>query len=256
MLSGPSPRGATWHRGSVLVSCGRFAATVDAHIDELAALEVLNAGHTLGNATWEAGNVRDCLNYYSAAPERLFGRQIPVRRWHRRHLPRAAGRGRDHRALELPDADRRLGLRAGDRRRQHGRPQARGAHAAHGDPARRAGARGRAPRGRLHRDPRQGIDRGGALRDPPRRAQGLLHRVDRGRQADHGRLRRPGEAGDPRARRQERQHRLRRRRPREGGRHGAVRRLRQRRPGLLRPLAHPRRAQRRTTTSSAASRPP
>ncbi|MBV9830878.1 MAG: aldehyde dehydrogenase family protein, partial [Marmoricola sp.] len=55
-----------------------FAATVDAHIDELAALEVLNAGHTLGNATWEAGNVRDCLNYYAAAPERLFGRQIPV----------------------------------------------------------------------------------------------------------------------------------------------------------------------------------
>ena len=55
-----------------------FAAVVDAHIDELAALEVLNAGHTLGNATWEAGNVRDCLNYYSASPERLFGRQIPV----------------------------------------------------------------------------------------------------------------------------------------------------------------------------------
>jgi acyl-CoA reductase-like NAD-dependent aldehyde dehydrogenase len=55
-----------------------FASVVDAHIDELAALEVLNAGHTLGNATWEAGNVRDCLNYYSASPERLFGRQIPV----------------------------------------------------------------------------------------------------------------------------------------------------------------------------------
>ncbi len=55
-----------------------FAVAVDTHIDELAALEVLNAGHTLGNATWEAGNVRDCLNYYSAAPERLFGRQIPV----------------------------------------------------------------------------------------------------------------------------------------------------------------------------------
>jgi acyl-CoA reductase-like NAD-dependent aldehyde dehydrogenase len=29
-------------------------------------------------ARWEAGNVRDVLNYYSAAPERLFGRQIPV----------------------------------------------------------------------------------------------------------------------------------------------------------------------------------
>ncbi|QWF20050.1 aldehyde dehydrogenase family protein [Nocardioides sp. LMS-CY] len=56
----------------------RFAAVVDAHIDELAELEVRNAGHTWGNARWEAGNVRDCLNYYSGAPERLFGRQIPV----------------------------------------------------------------------------------------------------------------------------------------------------------------------------------
>ncbi len=56
----------------------RFAAVVDEHIDELADLEVRNAGHTVGNARWEAGNVRDVLNYYSAAPERLFGRQIPV----------------------------------------------------------------------------------------------------------------------------------------------------------------------------------
>jgi betaine-aldehyde dehydrogenase len=56
----------------------RFAAVVDAHVEELAELEVRNAGHTWGNATWEAGNVRDCLNYYSATPERLFGRQIPV----------------------------------------------------------------------------------------------------------------------------------------------------------------------------------
>ncbi len=55
-----------------------FAALVDAHLDELAQLEVVNSGHTLGNARWEAGNVRDVLNYYSAAPERLFGRQIPV----------------------------------------------------------------------------------------------------------------------------------------------------------------------------------
>ena len=55
-----------------------FAALVDSHNEELAQLEVLNAGHTIGNARWEAGNVRDLLNYYSAAPERLFGRQIPV----------------------------------------------------------------------------------------------------------------------------------------------------------------------------------
>jgi betaine-aldehyde dehydrogenase len=56
----------------------RFAAVVDEHVEELAEIEVRNAGHTWSNATWEAGNVRDCLNYYSAAPERLFGRQIPV----------------------------------------------------------------------------------------------------------------------------------------------------------------------------------
>ena len=56
----------------------RFAAVVDAHLEELAQLEVRNAGHTIGNARWEAGNVRDVLDYYAGAPERLTGRQIPV----------------------------------------------------------------------------------------------------------------------------------------------------------------------------------
>jgi acyl-CoA reductase-like NAD-dependent aldehyde dehydrogenase len=56
----------------------RFADVVDAHVEELARLEVRNAGHPISNARWEAGNVRDVLTYYSAAPERLFGRQIPV----------------------------------------------------------------------------------------------------------------------------------------------------------------------------------
>ncbi|GAA0985381.1 Phenylacetaldehyde dehydrogenase [Nocardioides aquaticus] len=56
----------------------RFGDVVDAHLEELADLEVRNAGHTRGNARWEAGNVRDCLHYYAGAPERLHGRQIPV----------------------------------------------------------------------------------------------------------------------------------------------------------------------------------
>ena len=56
----------------------RFAAAVDAHGEELAGLEVANAGHVIGNARWEAGNVRDVLEYYSGAPERHSGRQIPV----------------------------------------------------------------------------------------------------------------------------------------------------------------------------------
>ncbi|HZN77993.1 MAG TPA: aldehyde dehydrogenase family protein [Micromonosporaceae bacterium] len=56
----------------------RFADVVDAHVEELAELEVRNSGHTIGNARWEAGNVRDVLHYFAAAPERLTGRQIPV----------------------------------------------------------------------------------------------------------------------------------------------------------------------------------
>ena len=56
----------------------RFAALVDDHLEELSQLEVLNAGHTIGNARWEAGNVRDVLEYYAGAPERHTGLQIPV----------------------------------------------------------------------------------------------------------------------------------------------------------------------------------
>ncbi|MFI1729826.1 aldehyde dehydrogenase family protein [Streptomyces acidicola] len=56
----------------------RFAATVDEHIEELARLEVREAGHTVGNARWEAGNVRDLLDYAAGGVERLTGRQIPV----------------------------------------------------------------------------------------------------------------------------------------------------------------------------------
>ncbi len=56
----------------------RFAVTVDEHLEELARLEVREAGHTVGNARWEAGNVRDLLDYAAGGVERLTGRQIPV----------------------------------------------------------------------------------------------------------------------------------------------------------------------------------
>ncbi len=56
----------------------RFAATVDTAVEELAALEVLNSGHPIGSARWEAGHVRDVLDYYAGAPERMIGQQIPV----------------------------------------------------------------------------------------------------------------------------------------------------------------------------------
>ncbi|WP_336160214.1 aldehyde dehydrogenase family protein [Amycolatopsis sp. VC5-11] len=56
----------------------RFADAVDADVENLARLEVENSGHTIGNARWEAGNVRDLLEYSAGAPERLLGKQIPV----------------------------------------------------------------------------------------------------------------------------------------------------------------------------------
>ena len=96
-----------------------------------------------------------------------------------RDVPRAARRGGHHRALELPDADRRLGVRPRARRRQHGRAQAGRADPPHGDPDRRAGPRGRPARGRAQRHPGQGLGRRRAVRHPPARAQGLLHRLHR-----------------------------------------------------------------------------
>ena len=56
----------------------RFADAVDGAREELADLEVANAGHVIANARWEAANVRDVLEYYAGAPERHAGRQIPV----------------------------------------------------------------------------------------------------------------------------------------------------------------------------------
>lgn len=56
----------------------RFAAAVEGAIEELARLEVRNSGHPIASARWEAGHVRDVLNYAAGMPERLLGAQIPV----------------------------------------------------------------------------------------------------------------------------------------------------------------------------------
>ncbi|MEU1676161.1 aldehyde dehydrogenase family protein [Streptomyces roseifaciens] len=56
----------------------RFADAVDTHLEELAQLEVREAGHPIGNARWEAGNARDLLEYAAGGVERLTGAQIPV----------------------------------------------------------------------------------------------------------------------------------------------------------------------------------
>ena len=56
----------------------RFAAGIDADRDNLAELECGNAGHPISSARGEAALVRDVVDYYAAAPERLLGQQIPV----------------------------------------------------------------------------------------------------------------------------------------------------------------------------------
>jgi acyl-CoA reductase-like NAD-dependent aldehyde dehydrogenase len=56
----------------------RFAIAVDQDNENLAQLEVRNSGHPIDQARYEAANVRDVLEYYSGAPERLMGKQIPV----------------------------------------------------------------------------------------------------------------------------------------------------------------------------------
>ncbi|WP_394289050.1 aldehyde dehydrogenase family protein [Microbacterium sp.] len=56
----------------------RFSRVVEVHIEELAQLEVLEAGHPIGSARWEAAHVAQVLAYYAGAPERLIGKQIPV----------------------------------------------------------------------------------------------------------------------------------------------------------------------------------
>ena len=55
-----------------------FAKAVDGDIENLAQLEVRNSGHPIAQARWEATHVRNVLEYYSAGPERLLGKQIPV----------------------------------------------------------------------------------------------------------------------------------------------------------------------------------
>jgi acyl-CoA reductase-like NAD-dependent aldehyde dehydrogenase len=56
----------------------RFARAVEDDLENLARLEVANSGHPISQARWEAGHVRDVLDYYAAAPERMIGKQIPV----------------------------------------------------------------------------------------------------------------------------------------------------------------------------------
>jgi len=56
----------------------RIAFAIAAHSEELARLEARNVGKPISDARGEVGMVVDVFNYYAGAPERLFGKTIPV----------------------------------------------------------------------------------------------------------------------------------------------------------------------------------
>jgi acyl-CoA reductase-like NAD-dependent aldehyde dehydrogenase len=56
----------------------RIATAIEKHSEELAQLEARNVGKPISDARGEVGMVVDVFNYYAGAPERLFGKTIPV----------------------------------------------------------------------------------------------------------------------------------------------------------------------------------
>ena len=210
---------------------------------ELAVLEARNAGKPIADARGEMAMVVETFRYYAGAPERLLGQTIPV----------AGGVDMTFREplgvvglivpWNFPLVDRLLEDCPGARGGQHGRPQAGGADPADGRSS-SSGSRSRRGSRRACSTSSPGPARSAASgwwstptspRSPsparPRSGAGIAAGRRGHDQARHARARRQvGERG------------LRRRRPRGRGGGGAVRGVRQRRPGLLRPLADPRRA--------------
>jgi acyl-CoA reductase-like NAD-dependent aldehyde dehydrogenase len=62
-------------RGKVLL---RAATLIRERAEEFAQLEVLNAGHTIGNARWEAGAMADVFEYYAGAANKHMGSVVPT----------------------------------------------------------------------------------------------------------------------------------------------------------------------------------
>src|SRR5205807_10543444 len=56
----------------------RISIAIEMHAEELARLEARNVGKPISDARGEVGIVADVFNYYTGAPERVFGKTIPV----------------------------------------------------------------------------------------------------------------------------------------------------------------------------------
>ena len=204
----------------------RWADLMMDHQEDLAALLTTEQGKPLAESRVEIAYAASFLEWFGEEAKRVYGDTIPTYMRDRRIVvaKEAGGRDRRHHALELPGRHADAQGRAGAGRRLHD-----GAQAGRADAAQRAGrhAPGRggrpAARGAEHRHRRRRGRAGHRARDDlqPDRAQARLHRLDRGRQAAHGPVRRADQEGLARAGRQRAVHRLRRRRPRGRRRRGA-----------------------------------
>ena len=190
MSSAPSPRrttpsraGSTAPPASAPGCCSKLADRIEAHADELALLEAANVGkpHWLAEERDPVPGRQPALLRRRGALHGGQGRRRVPRRLHLVHPPRAGGRRRLDRAVELPADDGDLEDRPGAGRRQHGDPQAVGADAAHLAAPRRARRR-HLPRRRLQR--RHRLRRAGRRRPraPSEGRHGLDHRRRRHRQ--------------------------------------------------------------------------
>ena len=221
----------------------RLADALEAALEELAVLEARNAGKPIGDARGEMGMVVETFRYYAGAPERLLGETIPVAGGVDMTFREPLGVVGADRAVELPAGDRVVEGRAGAGRRQHDRAQARRADAA--DRARaRAASRSRpgCPRASLNVVAGPGSVCGQRLVEHPDVAKvAFTGSTEVGRGIAAGAAdtikRVTLELGGKSANVVFADADLEARRGRGAGRH-----VRQRRPGLLRALAHPRRA--------------
>jgi aldehyde dehydrogenase (NAD+) len=74
--SGPWPNMDAADRGRLLF---RLADLVESHASDLAALESLNCGKTIGDSRGDVAGVANCLRYYAGWADKIEGRTIPVR---------------------------------------------------------------------------------------------------------------------------------------------------------------------------------
>ena len=155
----------------------RIARILQERARELAVLESLDNGKPIRESRdVDIPLVAAHFFYYAGWADKLRARRL-------RAQPAAARRRRPGHPVELPAADAGVEDRAGAGVRQHGRAQAGRDHAADRAAVRRDLPAGRPAAGRGQHRHRRRRDRARAGR-APRRRQGRVHRLDRGRQAD------------------------------------------------------------------------